>query len=276
VASSGSEPDPGSRGTAVARRPLIGLTTYRERARTLVWDTQFALLHQVYVDAVVRAGAIPILLPPVDDAVAAGAADEVIGRLDALVLTGGSDVDPERYRQQRTAQTKVVRPGRDDWELRLLDRALAAGLPVLGVCRGAQVLNVARGGTLDQHIPDRVGHQRHCPAPGVFGQITVALRAGSVLAGLLGPQATVACHHHQAIDKVAPGLEVVAAADDGTVEAVELTGCRFVLGVQWHPEQDGGGLRLFEALVAAARENKCAGKQADKQAHNRGASRGRL
>ena len=255
MASSGSEDpvDGHGAGATVARRPLIGLTTYRERAKTLVWDTEFALLHNVYVDAVARAGGIPVLLPPQEHGV-----DEVIASLDALVLSGGSDVDPVRYQQQPHQHTTVVRPWRDDWELRLLERALAADLPVLGVCRGIQLLNVALGGTLNQHIPDTVGHQRHCPSPGVFGETRVALRAGSALARLLGQEATVACYHHQAIDKVAPGLEVAGTSADGTVEAVELPGRRFVLGVQWHPEQDGGDLRLFEALVTAAAEKKSA------------------
>jgi gamma-glutamyl-gamma-aminobutyrate hydrolase PuuD len=244
VASSASEPPAGAAG---GRRPLIGLTTYRERAATGVWDTEFALLHSVYVDAVARAGGVPVLLPPQEHG-----ADEAVERLDGLVLSGGSDVDPERYQQQPGRHTTVVRPWRDDWELRLLDRALAADLPVLGVCRGAQLLNVALGGTLDQHLPDTVGHQRHCPGPGVFGQTVVTLRPGSVLAGVLGPAVTVPCYHHQAIDKLAAELEVAARSADGTVEAVELPGRRFALGVQWHPEQDGDDLRLFAALVAAA------------------------
>lgn len=243
---------------AVKRRPLIGLTTYRERAQMLVWDTEFALLHNAYVDAVARASGIPVLLPPQEHG-----ADEVIERLDALVLTGGSDVTPERYHQQPHPHTKIVRPWRDDWELRLLERALAVDLPVLGVCRGAQLLNVALGGTLDQHVPDTLGHQGHCPAPGVFGKTRVALRSGSALAGLLGPEAEVACYHHQALDKVAPGLEVTGMSDDGTVEAVELPGRRFVLGVQWHPEVNGEDLRLFEALVAAAIEKKSGASHGD-------------
>jgi putative glutamine amidotransferase len=263
VASNGSEPRPGGQR---ARRPVIGLTTYRERAATLVWDTEFALLHHVYVDAVARAGGIPVLLPPFDQVADEDAAAEVIGRLDALVLTGGSDVDPGRYQQQPHEQTKVVRPWRDDWELRLLDHALATGLPVLGVCRGLQLLNVALGGTLDQHLPDTLGHQRHSPAPGVFGANQVTLRAGSVLAGLLGPAATVSCYHHQAIATLAPGLEITGTSDDGTVEGVERLGPGFVLGVQWHPEQDGADLRLFQALVAAAREPKPAGQQPGSQA----------
>ena len=249
MASSGSEHPAGGNAAGLVRtsRPLIGLTTYRERAVTGVWDTEFALLHQVYVDAVARAGGVPVLLPPQEHG-----ADEAIEGVDALVLTGGSDVDPERYQQQPQAGSTVVRPWRDDWELRLLARALAADLPVLGVCRGAQLLNVALGGTLDQHIPDSVGHQRHCPAPGVFGETRVTLSPGSALAGVLGPTATVACYHHQAIDKLAPELAVAGWSDDDIVEAVELPGHRFALGVQWHPEQDGGDLRLFQALVAAA------------------------
>ena len=198
-----------------------------------------------------RAGGVPVLLPPQEHG-----AGEVIDRLDALVLTGGSDITPQRYRRQPHPHTKIVRPWRDDWELRLLERALAAGLPVLGVCRGAQLLNVALGGTLDQHIPDALGHQGHCPAPGVFGKTRVALRSGSALAGLLGPEVKVDCYHHQALDEVAAGLEVTGRSDDGTVEAVELPGRRFVLGVQWHPEENGEDLRLFEALVAAAVADK--------------------
>jgi putative glutamine amidotransferase len=249
VASSGSEHRAGGNpaGPVRAGRPLIGLSTYRERAQTLVWDTEFALLHNAYVDGVARAGGVAVLLPPQGHG-----AGQVVERLDGLVLTGGSDVDPERYQQLPDQHTTVIRPWRDDWELRLLDRALTAGLPVLGVCRGAQLLNVALGGTLDQHLPDTVGHQRHCPEPGAFGQTRVTLDPDRALAGLLGPEVTVACHHHQAIGKVAPELAVAGRSDDGTIEAVELPGRPFVLGVQWHPEQTGGDLRLFEALVAAA------------------------
>src|ERR1700722_2571027 len=158
VASSGSEhrADGARAGAVPPPRPLIGLTPYRERAVTGVWDTEFALLHNVYVDAVARAGGVPVLLPPQEHG-----ADEATEGVDALVLTGGSDVDPERYQQRPHQETTVVRRWRDDWELRLLARALSTDLPVLGVCRGAQLLNVALGGTLDQHIPDSVGHRRH-------------------------------------------------------------------------------------------------------------------
>ena len=282
MASSGSEHPAGSSApgrdaagrdaadAARPRRPLIGLTTYRERAVTGVWDTEFALLHNVYVDAVARAGGVPVLLPPQEHG-----ADEAVQGVDALVLTGGSDVDPERYQQPPHDGTKVIRPWRDDWELRLLARALTADLPVLGVCRGAQLLNVALGGTLDQHIPDTVGHHRHCPAPGVFGQTRVTLSPGSVLAAVLGPAATVACYHHQAVDKLAPELTVAGWSDDDVVEAVELPGHRFTVGVQWHPEQDADDLRLFEALVAAAVARNAVARNAvaRNNEHDQGASR---
>jgi gamma-glutamyl-gamma-aminobutyrate hydrolase PuuD len=274
VASSASEPAQAGDVPGAGHRPLIGLTTYRERAQALVWDTEFALLHNVYVDSVARAGGIAVLLPPQEHG-----AGEVTARLDGLVLTGGSDVSPERYRRPAHPQTGTARPWRDDWELRLLGQALDRGLPVLGVCRGAQLLNVALGGTLDQHVPDTVGHQRHCPVPGVFGQVEVTLRPGSTVAGVLGPRATVACHHHQAIGSLAPGLEVAGRADDGVIEAVELRGRPFALGVQWHPEQDGGDLRLFAALVAAATAWTSAGRPGGQASggqqleHNQGASR---
>jgi len=243
-------------GTA-GHRPLIGLTAYTERAQMLVWDTEFALLHHAYVEAVTQAGGIAVLLPSQDQG-----AQALVERLDGLVLTGGADVMPERYRQQPQPHTTIVRPGRDEWELRLLDRALAAGLPVLGVCRGAQLLNVALGGTLDQHLPDKLGHTGHCPAPGAFGTTQVTLTAGSTLAAVLGPQAKVACYHHQALGQVATGLAVTARSQDGAIEAVELPGHRFVVGVQWHPEQNGEDHRLFAALVAAAVDKHQANRRA--------------
>jgi gamma-glutamyl-gamma-aminobutyrate hydrolase PuuD len=228
-------------------RPLIGLTTYQERARCLVWDTDFALLPHSYVDAVARAGGVPVLLPPVEQG-----ADEVIASLDGLVLSGGADIDPSRYGEQPHPATRGTRPGRDEWEVRLLGRALERDLPVLCVCRGAQLLNVALGGSLKQHLPDAVGHEGHRPRPAVFGSTRVTLREGSRVADILGTERDVPCYHHQALDRFAPGLDIVGWAEDGTAEAVELPGHRFVLGVQWHPEEDKSDIRLFEALVAAA------------------------
>jgi putative glutamine amidotransferase len=236
-------------GSTPGGRPVIGITTYRERARFGLWDTDSAVLPGEYADTVARAGGIPVLLPPV----AAGAA-ELVARLDGLVLAGGADVDPARYRQQAHPETTGLRPDRDDFEFALLAEALTVGLPVLAVCRGMQVLNCALGGSLVQHLPDHVGHEGHRPSLGVFGDSTVNLSPDSRAAGILGTEAKVRCHHHQAVAEVGAGLSVVGVADDGTVEAVELPGDGFVLGVQWHPEQDSGDDRLVAAMLLAARE----------------------
>lgn len=228
-------------------KPLIGLTTYVERAQTLVWDTEFALLHASYVEAIASTGATAVLLPPQPSG-----AGELIGRLDGLVLTGGADISPERYGEPAHEKTSGTRPGRDDWETRLLRHALDADLPVLGICRGMQLLNVVLGGTLRQHLPETLGNSEHRPSPGMFGFTKVRLNPFSRMASLLGPELKAQCHHHQAIGRVADGLDVSGRAADGTVEAVEMPG-RFVLGVQWHPEQDhADDPRLFDALVAAA------------------------
>lgn len=231
-----------------AARPVVGVTTYRERARFGVWDTPSAVLPAEYVDTVLRAGGVPVLLPPLP----ADAAPAVLRGLDALLLTGGADLDPARYGRPPHPATSGVRADRDEFEFALLAAALAADLPVLAVCRGVQVLNVALGGTLDQHLPDTLGHDAHRPEPGVFGDRSVTPAAGSTLAKVLGERATVRCHHHQALAEVAAGLVVTGRAQDGTIEAVEAPGHRFVLGVQWHPEHDAGDDRLVAALVRAA------------------------
>lgn len=239
MASSASE----SRKTT--RRPVVGLTTYAERTRFGVWDVDAAVLHQSYVDCVVRAGGVPVLLPPTGEG-----HREVLSLLDALVLTGGADVEPARY--GRTAHpSTVTRAARDDAEFALVDAALAASMPVLGVCRGMEVLNVALGGTLVQHLPD-TGTTAHQPAIATFGRTVVTLAEGSRAAAILGNETDCRCYHHQAVDSLGDGLCAVGWAADGTVEAVELPGDRFVLGVQWHPEQDSADLRLFGALVEAA------------------------
>jgi gamma-glutamyl-gamma-aminobutyrate hydrolase PuuD len=214
-----------------------------------VWDGPTALLSASYVDAVVRAGGIPVLLPPVD---LPGAATSVVDSLDALLLTGGADVDPARYDAEPDPETRGLRPDRDRWEHDLLAAALERDLPVLAICRGVQVLDVALGGTLHQHVPDVVGHEGHRPVPGTFGRTQVKVEPGSRLAGIIGDTAAVPCHHHQCLDRVAEGLVVAARAEDGIVEAVEMPGRRFVVGVQWHPEE-GDDPRLFDALVEATR-----------------------
>jgi putative glutamine amidotransferase len=249
-----------------ARRPVIGLTTYSEPARMLVWDREFAMLHASYLSAAERAGGIAVLLPapgPVPDqegrraqplgaAEVADRAEEVLARVDGLVLTGGADVDPARYGQTPGERTSAPRVRRDEWELALAGAALRRGVPLLGVCRGLQVINVALGGSLHQHLPDVTGHDGHQPAPGTFGTTGVNTEPGTRTARLIGPRVRVHCHHHQAVARLAPGLAVTGRADDGTVEAVEAPGPAFVLGVQWHPEENGEDGRLFAALVAAA------------------------
>ncbi len=228
----------------------IGLTTYVERADWGVWHQRAALLPANYVEAVAAAGAVPVLLPPIVPGELTSAAAAAVDGIDGLVLTGGADVDPGRYGALAHAETDRPATDRDGWELALLRAALDAGQPVLAVCRGAQLLNVALGGTLHQHLPDVLGAPSHRPVLGTFGRVAVRIDAGSRLAGIVGETADVSCHHHQAIDRLGSGLVVTARAADGTVEAVELPGDRFVLGVQWHPEE-AGDTRLFTALVTA-------------------------
>src|SRR4051794_8535687 len=227
-------------------RPLIGITTYREQAQWGTWHVPAVLLPAAYADAVAAAGGEPVLLPT--GAVSA----EVIARLDGLVLAGGADVDPARYGQPAGPHTTVLRPERDETELLGLEAALDRDLPVLAVCRGMQLLNVALGGNLVQHLPDRERTGIHDPGAGLYQQRQVRTQPGTELHRLLGPTATVACHHHQALDRIAPDLTPSAWAEDGVVEAVEAAGHRFCLAVQWHPEESADG-RLFDALVAAAR-----------------------
>jgi gamma-glutamyl-gamma-aminobutyrate hydrolase PuuD len=227
-------------------RPVVGITTYRETARWGVWNCPAVLVPADYVRQVSGAGGVPVLLPPIADDV------EVLDRLDALVLAGGADVDPARYGADRSPRTGPAAGDRDDAELALLAAALERDLPVLAVCRGLQLLAVLRGGTLVQHLPDVVGSDVHVPAPGTYGDNAVSIVPGSRLAGLVGTGATWACHHHQAVDRLGEGLTAVAWAQDGTVEAAELDGARFVIGVQGHPEV-GDDARLFAGLVDAAR-----------------------
>jgi gamma-glutamyl-gamma-aminobutyrate hydrolase PuuD len=226
-------------------RPLIGITTYREQARWGTWHVPAVLLPAAYADAVAEAGGEPVLLPT--GAVSAA----VVSRLDGLVVAGGADVDPARYGQPAGPHTTVVRPERDESELAALQAALDADLPVLAICRGMQLLNVALGGDLVQHLPDVETTGIHDPGAGLYQRREVRTEPGSELHRLLGPTAPVACHHHQAVHRIAPELTPTAWAEDGVVEAVEAVGRRFCLAVQWHPEE-GVDHRLFAAHVAAA------------------------
>lgn len=227
--------------------PVIGLSTYREQAAWGVWDQRADLLPSQYADAVAASGGVPLLLPPVD---APGAAAAVVARLDALVISGGADVDPGRYGAEPHERTAGWRPDRDAWELALLAAADAAGLPVLGVCRGMQVMAVAAGGSLDQHVPDVVGHEGHSPGGPEFGVVAVSTVAGSRLAGLVGERLDVSCHHHQSV-ATHPGYVASAHAADGVLEAMETPGERFRVAVQWHPET-AADVGLLAGLVAAA------------------------
>jgi putative glutamine amidotransferase len=227
--------------------PVIGLTTYREDAAWGVWHRRADLLPTQYAAAVEATGAVPVLLPPVDQA---GAADAVVRRLDGLVVSGGADVDPGRYAAAAHPRTAGWRPDRDEWESALLDAADAAALPVLGVCRGMQVMAVRAGGTLVQHVPDLVDHERHSPGADEFGAVDVVTAAGTRVSGLVGERLSVNCHHHQSV-RDHPGFVAAAHADDGTLEAMELAGDRFVVGVQWHPET-AADVGLLAGLVRAA------------------------
>lgn len=227
--------------------PLIGLTTYREEAAWGVWQQRADLLPTQYAAAVESTGGVPLLLPPVG---VAGAADAVVARLDGLVISGGADVEPERYGEQPHPRTAGWRADRDAWESALLDAADAIGLPVLGVCRGMQVMAVRAGGALDQHVPDMVGHEQHSPGGDEFGAVAVTTTPGTRLASLVGDELSVNCHHHQSV-RTHPGFEAVARAADGTLEAMEAPGDRFCVGVQWHPET-AADVGLLAGLVRAA------------------------
>lgn len=227
--------------------PLIGLTTYREDAAWGVWDQRADLLPAQYAAAVVSCGGVPVLLPPTDTP---GAADVVVARLDGLVISGGADVDPTRYDADAHPRTANWRPDRDAWELALLDAAAAVELPVLGVCRGMQVMAVHAGGRLDQHTPDLVGHEDHSPGGDQFGAMPVRTEAGSRVASLIGDSLTVSCHHHQSVADH-PGFAASAHAADGTLEAMEAAGDRFCVAVQWHPET-AADVGLLAGLVRAA------------------------
>ncbi|GAB3455545.1 gamma-glutamyl-gamma-aminobutyrate hydrolase family protein [Actinophytocola sediminis] len=230
-----------------ASSPLIGISTYLEETRFGVWDQPSAVLPRGYLDGVVAAGGTPVLLPPVDTWEPGH-----LSNLDGLVIAGGADIDPARYGAPRAQATGPARPDRDESEQELVTLAFKLGIPLLGVCRGMQLLNTVRGGTLHQHLPDQAGNTDHLPAPGTFGRVTVEVVGGSRLAGIVGERLDVHCHHHQAVDRLGDGLVVVATAGDGTVEAVELSGEVFCLGVQWHPEADVDR-RLFAALVGETR-----------------------
>jgi len=227
---------------------VIGLTTYREEAAWGVWHQRADILHAEYADAVVAAGGVPVLLPPATGSELSARA--VVARIDGLIVAGGADVDPTRYGEHPHPRTSGWREDRDAWEIALLGAAAEAGLPVLGVCRGMQIMAVAAGGALDQHTPDVVGHDEHSPGGDEFGTTIVRTADGSRVRAAEGETVTASCHHHQSV-RDHPGFTATAWSIDGTVEAMEAPGPRFCIGVQWHPETDRDQ-SLFAALVAAA------------------------
>jgi len=231
-------------------RPLIGITTELTTARYGAWHEETALVPIGYVGSVERAGGRALLIPPSDDGL-----DETLAALDGIVFSGGPDLDPSSYGQEPHPETKGVTPERDRAELALLHAALERDMPLLAVCRGSQLLNVAHGGDLVQHLPDVLGHEQHKHTPGVFADHGV--RASGKLGAILGTEAPVKSHHHQGIGRLGDGLEALAWAEDGTVEGLERPDRRFAVGVLWHPEA-GDDAALFRALVDEARAYRSA------------------
>jgi putative glutamine amidotransferase len=234
-------------------RPVIGMCTAWERARWGVWDDAAALLPQNYIEAAHRAGGRAILLPP--DPALAEQPDDALDLIDGLLLAGGADIDPGVYDAERHDETVDTVPERDRFEIALVRGALARDLPVLGICRGMQLLNVARGGTLRQHLPEELGHEDHRRTPGTFdgSDHDVRLAEGSLAARCTGELLHgTKSHHHQGVGRVGDGLEVTGwAVMDDLPEALEVPDRRYALGVQWHPEADPTS-RLIRALVAEA------------------------
>jgi putative glutamine amidotransferase len=235
------------------RRPRIGICTALERARWTVWDQEAFLLARSYIDAIQRAGGLAIMLPP--DPQAVDDPDEVLDLLDGLILAGGADIDPAAYGEATHPATKGTWPERDEFEVALARRALERDLPLLGICRGMQLMNVARGGTLIQHLPDDVGHEDHRRVAGSFdgADHDVRLADGSLVARAAGEvDHATKSHHHQAVAQLGEGLvETGWSTLDELPEAIEDPARRFALGVQWHPEADPSS-RLIASLVAEA------------------------
>jgi len=231
---------------------IIGVTAATEPARWGVWNQPADLAPTGYARSVQRAGGIAVLLPT--DPTVTADPGPLLDRIDGLILAGGADVDPASYDAEPAPRTADTRPDRDEFEIALARAALERDLPLLGVCRGFQLVNVAAGGTLEQHLPDVLGHERHRTVPGQFDEHEVELEAGSRIAEICDSRLiTVQSHHHQGLDRIADGLVLTGhAVPDGISEAWEIPGRDFALGVQWHPETDEED-SLIPALVEAAR-----------------------
>jgi putative glutamine amidotransferase len=226
------------------KRPVIGISAYDVPVAFGQWaDVQSVLVPAAYTASVARAGGMPIAIPPLPGST------ELLDLLDGLVFTGGPDLSPSLYGQEPHPETAGISDERDRAELGLIQEALRRDMPVLGICRGMQLLNVALGGDLHQHL----GSETHKGPPGRYTFHDVTVEPGTRLADVLGAQTRTHSCHHQAPDRLGAGLRVSARAEDGTVEAVEQPAARFALGVLWHPEEDEvGGAPLFGELVAQA------------------------
>jgi putative glutamine amidotransferase len=227
-------------------RAVIGITAYVTQAQFGAWDLESVLLPVDYVRAVERAGGRALLVPPSTEGI-----EETLDAVDGLIFSGGSDLDPELYGQERHAETTGIVPERDSGELALLKAALERDMPVLAICRGSQVLNVLLGGDLIQHLPEIVGDGTHKDIPGRFTEHDVEVEIGTQLDELVGGEVIVKSHHHQGFGRLGEGLRVAARAEDGTIEAIENPSHSFAVGVLWHPEA-GEDARLFEGLVTEA------------------------
>jgi len=234
-------------------KPRIGLTTYRQQGKTGVWDTEMAMIPAWYIEGITRAGGLAIMLPP--QKLSDTEAKDIVSSLDGLMLCGGRDIDSSRYGQSPHAESEQPYKLRDDLEEKILSAAIDADLPFLGICRGAQMLNINRGGTLIQYLPDVVGDNRYQLGNAQFTPADVEVETSSILGSLVGDKVSnAALYHHQAIDELGKGLKVTAKSEDGIIEAVELTDHPFGVAVQWHPEQTLDDLRIFEGLIEAARK----------------------
>ena len=243
-----SSPATSVNGSSSAAKPVVGITSYdAERVTWGAWTEETIMVPAAYVRAIEHAGGRPLLLPP-----SADGAEQILDLVDGIIFSGGSDLAPEEYGAERHPETDEPRPRRDSFELELLKAALGRDMPVLAVCRGSQVLNVARGGDLVQHLPEVVGHDEHKHTPGQFADHDVELERESRVGELLGDRAPVKSHHHQGFGRIGDGLRESGWAEDGTVEALEDPTKRFAVGVLWHPEE-GEDMALFEGLVREAR-----------------------
>jgi putative glutamine amidotransferase len=227
-------------------KPVIGITSYAEEVTWGAWVEEAALVPLSYVRAIERAGGRPLVIPPSE-----GAIEETLSVLDGILFSGGSDLDPGLYDAEAHPETQGVHEARDRAEMALLGAALERDMPVLAVCRGSQVLNVARGGDLVQHLPEVLGHEEHKHTPGEYSDHDVTLQPDTRVGGILGDRAPVKSHHHQGFGRIGEGLREAGYAEDGTVEALEDPSKRFAVGVLWHPEE-GEDMALFEALVQQA------------------------